>query len=167
MMEKYGVEHAMQNAILLNKQQASCFKDKYYTFPSGKIGTYHGYEDRCLDILLRKFSEKDIIIGNVNVPAIWYTLDNQKHRYYMDAYITSKQRAIEVKSTWTYKLHKAKDRAKWIATSTKCEGGLYVYIFDAKRIYAVQKIKNGRVEKLHVWGKFDKHEGINPFDLPN
>ena len=37
------------------------------------------------------------------MPAIWYEMDNIKHRYYPDIFIPCENRIIEVKSTYTLK----------------------------------------------------------------
>ena len=43
-----------------------------------------------------------IITGSKNVPEIWYNDENgKKHRHYVDIFIPSQNKCIEVKSTWT------------------------------------------------------------------
>ena len=50
-----------------------------------------------------KINESDIIVGVLNVPEIWFTDENNKeHRYYVDIYIPSQNKCIEVKSLYTY-----------------------------------------------------------------
>lgn len=45
-----------------------------------------------------------IITGITNVPEIWYDDENgKKHRHYVDIFIPSQNRCIEVKSLWTVK----------------------------------------------------------------
>ena len=66
-----------------------------------------GYEPYALDELLQKehILEENIIIGTVNVPEIWYLDPSGKnHRYYVDIFILSQNRMIEVKSDYTFKV---------------------------------------------------------------
>ena len=85
----------------------SGFRKKEYTFPSGRIDFIQGFENIALDKLIihEKIDESDIITGCKNVPVIWYE-DNygKKHRHYVDIFIPSQNRCIEVKSEWTFKL---------------------------------------------------------------
>jgi hypothetical protein len=90
---------------------------KDYLMPSGKIVRIQGYEPRALTELLKKYSEDDIIIGvkNINdiIGKILYMDDNNiSHRYYPDFYIKSINTIVEVKSAWTYEIHKEKNLAK-------------------------------------------------------
>ena len=51
--------------------------------------------------------EDDIISEVKNVPEIWYyDKEYKKHRYYVDIFIKSQNKMIEVKSTWTFELDK-------------------------------------------------------------
>ena len=62
----------------------------------------------ALDELIKQnIDEKDITTGSKNVPEIWYT-DNsdKKHRHFVDIFIPSQNKCIEVKSTWTFKKQK-------------------------------------------------------------
>jgi hypothetical protein len=53
-------------------------------------------------IVNEKIDESDIITGCKNVPTIWYNdKTGKKHRHYVDIFIPSQNRCIEVKSTWT------------------------------------------------------------------
>ena len=54
-----------------------------------------------------KNDESDIITGCHNVPTIWYNDETgKKHRYYVDIFIPSQNRCIEVKSPWTEQINK-------------------------------------------------------------
>ena len=65
-----------------------------------------GYENSALDILLMSYNEADLILSNVDKPEIWYTEDGGKyHRYFCDIWIPQDNLIIEVKSTFTYRLH--------------------------------------------------------------
>jgi len=103
-LEKYGVLHHSQNAEIAEYMLQSSYNKKNYTLPSGKKITYQGYENFALDELLfvEKINEDDIITDRKLVPEIWYNdTNNKKHRHYVDIYIKSQNRCVEVKSTWT------------------------------------------------------------------
>jgi hypothetical protein len=61
-----------------------------------------GYEPYALDELVHTFNEDEIITGSGSVPEIWYDDDEGlKHRHFVDIFIPSQNKCIEVKSTWT------------------------------------------------------------------
>ena len=98
------VEHPSQNAEYAEKHSKTSYNRKEYTFPSGKKISYQGFENYALNNLIinEKIDESDIITGCKNVPTIWYNDENnKKHRHYVDIFIPSQNRCIEVKSTWT------------------------------------------------------------------
>ena len=100
-LKKYGVKNPMQNPLICEKA-CNNYKTKYYTFPSGKIIKYQGYENLALDELLKTISENDILNSKSDVPSIWYkTDDGKEHRHYVDIFIPTQNLCIEVKSTWT------------------------------------------------------------------
>ena len=103
-LEKYGVENPSQNSVIAEKNLKNCYKKKEYYLPSGNILHIQGYEHYALNELLVKenIDENDIVTGPKNVPTIWYEDDEgKKHRHFVDIYIPSQKRCIEVKSTWT------------------------------------------------------------------
>ncbi len=103
-IEKYGVVHHSQNANIADKMLKGSYNKKQYTFPSGNVINYQGYENFAFDELLNieKINETDIIVNRKEVPEIWYNDKNgKKHRHYVDFYIKSQNRCIEVKSAWT------------------------------------------------------------------
>lgn len=90
-----------------------CYHSKDYTFPSGKTVKVQGYENLALDELLQKYKEKDIFVGRKTIQDeigefTFLGEDNKIHRYYPDIYIKSIHTIIEVKSNYTYNLHKNK-----------------------------------------------------------
>jgi hypothetical protein len=92
----------------MDKINKNSYKSKDYIMPSGKIIKIQGYEHHGLNELLQNelINEDDIITGCNNVPVIWYIdKNNKKHRHFIDIYIPSQNRCIEIKSTWTAKLH--------------------------------------------------------------
>ena len=106
-LEKYGVEHIMQCEEFMEKASKSGYKSKDFIMPSGNIIKMQGYEHFALNELFIKenIQEDDIITGCKNVPIIWYYDEaNKKHRHYVDIFIKSQNRCIEVKSTWTFKM---------------------------------------------------------------
>lgn len=103
-LEKYGVEYSSQNPEIMEKISKNAYKIKEYIMPSGNIIKCQGYESLALDEILQKelIEEEDIVMGCKNVPTIWYNdEDSKKHRHYVDIFIPSQNRCIEVKSTWT------------------------------------------------------------------
>jgi hypothetical protein len=102
-LEKYGVEHPAQNPEIMAKCSKNAYKLKDYILPSGNIIKIQGYENYALDELLQDgILEEDIVNGCKNVPEIWYEDVNKiKHRHYVDIFISSQNRCIEIKSTWT------------------------------------------------------------------
>ena len=81
---------------------------KTYILPSGKEIMCQGYEPFALDKLIKeeKITEEYIVTGFKNVPQIWYNDESgKKHRHYVDIFIPSQNRCIEVKSEWTFKLN--------------------------------------------------------------
>ena len=83
------------------------YKCKEYILPSGNSIKIQGYENYALDELFKEgLLETDIVTGCKNVPTIWYYDKNyKKRRHFVDIYIPSQNKCIEVKSTWTAKLH--------------------------------------------------------------
>lgn len=108
-LEKYGVEFAMQCPEIMENNIKSSYYLKEYKLPSGNIIKIQGYEHFALDELLKKenFNETEIITGSANVPEIWYNDNNgKKHRHFVDIFIPSLNKCIEVKSTWTFETQK-------------------------------------------------------------
>ena len=101
-LEKYGVEYPQQNSEISEKTSKNAYKLKSYTFPSGNI--IQGYEPFGLDELIHteQINESDVVTKRTEVPTIWYEDSNgKKHRYFVDMFIPSQKRCIEIKSTWT------------------------------------------------------------------
>lgn len=104
-LKKYGVEHLMKNPDYLENMLKISHKFKEYTFPSGRIDKIQGYEHYALDELIinEKIDESDIITGCKNVPEIWYNDENNiKRRHFVDIFIKTQNKCIEVKSVWTF-----------------------------------------------------------------
>ena len=130
-LEKYGVEHPMQNPEISEKASKNAYQMKKYTLPSGKIIDYQGYENYALDIILKdkKINENDIISKRTEVPKIYYKFEDKERIHFVDIYIKSKNRCIEVKSTWTFE--KNKDKVFEKQKAGKKTGFEYeIWIFD-------------------------------------
>ncbi len=93
-----------------------CFKFKEYMLPSGTIVKIQGYEGIALDMLLETYNENDLCIEYKDIFStigkISYTYNNNVHTYIPDIFIKSENKIIEVKSDWTFNLHKEKNLAK-------------------------------------------------------
>ena len=108
-LNKYGYENPSQCPIIADKKTKNSYNRKLYILPSGKEEYIQGYEHFALDKLIKEefIEETDIITGCKNVPTIWYNDElGKKHRHYVDIFIKSQNRCIEVKSTWTAKKKK-------------------------------------------------------------
>ena len=131
-LEKYGVERCMQNPEIMEKNIKMSYYLKEYILPSGNIIKIQGYEHFALDELLQKanINENDIITGCKNVPIIWYNDESEKkHRHFVDIFIPSQNKCIEVKSTWTFKKQKEIVLLKKMAA--KELGYLYeIWVYD-------------------------------------
>jgi hypothetical protein len=118
-IKKYGYEHPFQNPEIMNKVAESSYSKKEYIFPSGRRENIQGYENFALNELIinEKINESDIIVGVKNVPEIFFVDEkNKKHRYYVDIFIPSQNRCIEVKCLYTYERDKTKNLLKEQAT---------------------------------------------------
>jgi hypothetical protein len=133
-LKKYGVEHVSQCQEIYEKMNKNSYYIKDYILPSDKIIKIQGYEHFALDELLQNenINENDIITGSNNVPTIWYNDENNKsHRHYVDIFIPSQNRCIEVKSTWTF--IKQRDTIFLKQKSGKELGYLYeIWVYDNK-----------------------------------
>lgn len=103
-LERYGVSHHSQNSEVAENMLKNSYNNKKYILPSGKVISLQGYESFMLDYLLsvEKINEEDIFTKRNEVPEIWYNDKSEKRRrHYVDFYIKSQNRCIEVKSTFT------------------------------------------------------------------
>ncbi|MDO8640077.1 MAG: hypothetical protein Q7R33_00870 [Nitrosarchaeum sp.] len=101
------------------------FMSKYkdYKLPSGLIVKVQGYEDTAIALLLQDFQESDLVIGTKNIgktiDKILYQMNSKIRRYYPDIFIKSQNKVIEVKSRWSYNLHKEQNELKRLACINK------------------------------------------------
>ena len=129
---KYGVEYHSQRPDIADKIISSNYKLKDYTFPSGRIDKVQGYEPFALNDLIHiyEIDENDIITGVKYVPEIWYYDTNEKkHRHYVDIFIKSQNKCVEVKSSWTVKRENVFKKQE----AGKSLGYLYeIWVYDDK-----------------------------------
>jgi len=134
-LKKYGYENPQQVPEIAEKSSKNSYRKKSYILPSGKEIICQGYEPFALDKLVKEenISEEDIVTGCKNVPQIWYNDEqDKKHRHYVDIYIPSQNRCVEVKSTWT--AEKKKDNIYLKQNAAKELGYQYeIWIFNAKK----------------------------------
>ena len=129
-----GVPHQSQCPEVHQKMLASSFSVKEYTFPSGETIRYQGYELSAVKLLVTSsIAINDIVEGYEKLKEIeiWYEFGGTEHRYFPDIFVPSQNKIIEVKSTYTYQLHKEQNHAKLQATKElgyNCE----IHIFDGK-----------------------------------
>jgi hypothetical protein len=133
-IERYGVKHATQSVEIQEKIQKKGLRFKEYLMPSGEMRKVQGYEPFALNMLVKEFAESDIITCRKEVPRINYTTsDNVEHYYFPDIWIKPINKLIEVKSTWTYQLHKETNALKWEA-SKKAGYVIECWAFDARGV---------------------------------
>jgi len=132
-LKKYGVEYAIQCPEIMEKNIKMSYYFKNYIFPSGNAIKIQGYEYYALDELIKNnINENEIITGSKNVPEIWYfDKSGKKRRHFVDIFIPSQNKCIEVKSTWTLK--KQEDVVFLKQTAGKELGYNYeIWVYDNK-----------------------------------
>jgi hypothetical protein len=102
-LKKYGVEHPSQNQEYMERIQKNAKKYKKYIMPSGAIRLVQGYEPFALDILVKEFTEDQIVTERSQIPRISYMVKDKQKYYFPDIFLPHLHKIIEVKSTWTYK----------------------------------------------------------------
>lgn len=137
-LQKYG-GHPNQNKEVQAKSEINSFAFKDYMMPSGNLIKYQGYENVALDELVQIYEEDDIAIGRSNVPTIDYFIGDEKHVYFPDFFIRSKNKIIEVKSEWTIQLRRANIEEKALAT-VKAGYKYEIWIYNEKKIKVQTKI---------------------------
>jgi hypothetical protein len=130
---KYGVKNPTQNAEIAEKATTNGYKTKTYKLPSGKILKCQGYEPFALrDLIKSNINEDDIVNKKNMIPEIWFTDDNnEEHRYYVDIYVPSQNKCIEVKSIYTYKKYEYTNLLKKDAAE-KMGYNFEFWIYDTK-----------------------------------
>ena len=131
-LEKYGVEHPLQNSEIARKAFKNAYNQKPFIFPSGVEIMCQGYEPFALDELIQTTDETDIITGCNNVPRLTYIDENgKKHYHFVDIFIKSQNKCIEIKSLWT--LNIKKDNVLLKQKFAKEQGYEYeIWVFNSK-----------------------------------
>lgn len=97
--KKYGVSNPFQSLELMNNVT---YQRKDYTLPSGSIVRVQGYEPAALDILLKEYTEQDLLIDDIDIANEIGIIKYCKNRRYIpDIYIIPLNKIIEVKSWYT------------------------------------------------------------------
>ena len=130
MLERYGVTNCMFVPEFLEKAMKNAFRRKIYTFPSGNETLIQGYENFCLDDLLKNGLKEEEIATQLRptnngapvtsykverAPIISYKFEGTPRKYYPDFFIPHLNLIIEVKSERTLNLHLDKNFAKRLA----------------------------------------------------
>jgi hypothetical protein len=106
---RYGVNHPMQHHEILERSKKNAYASKDYVLPSGRVLKVQGYENFAIDMLLKTYDEKDIVVDTQEMPEFWYHgSDGRYHRYYPDIFIKKDNLIIEVKSPYTFNLNRYK-----------------------------------------------------------
>jgi hypothetical protein len=133
-LDKYGVEHHFQNSEIFNKAESKLYKYKNYVTSNGKTFKCQGYEHFAIQYLINneKINESDIFTERKDVPEIWYNdQNNKKHKHYVDIFIKSLNKCIEIKSNWTF--NKNKEIVFLKQNAAKELGYIYeIWIYDQK-----------------------------------
>ena len=133
-LKKYGVENPQQDPEISEKSSKKAYTKKIYTFPSGRQDAIQGYENLAINELLEKekIEENNIITSRKIVPKIWYNdIKGKKRRHFVDIFIPSQNKCIEVKSTWT--AEKKKDSIYLKQQAAKDLGYEYeIWIYNRK-----------------------------------
>ena len=116
----------------MEKTQKNAKKYKEYTMPSGEIRKVQGYEPFALNILVKEFTEDQIITTRKDVPRIQYTDTTGKKRFHFpDISIPHLKKLIEVKSKWTFNLKTGNIQEK--KKGAEALGHIYeIWCFNAK-----------------------------------
>lgn len=130
----FGYESPLQDPKISEKMFKSCVNLKDYTLPSKTVIQMQGYEHFGMDELLHieNIDENDIITSRKKVPEVWYEdTAGKKHRYFVDFYIPSQNRCIEVKSSWTVKKENVFEKQQAMKDQGyQCE----IWVYDDKGV---------------------------------
>lgn len=101
--ERFDAEHPFHTDGVYSKVLRSCFKVKEFTFSSGRVVPYQGYEHFAILLLLEEgHKEEDIVSCHESVMGFMYEDGETKRKYYPDLFVPPSNFVVEVKSTWTY-----------------------------------------------------------------
>ncbi len=139
LLNNFGYINVMQNPTIAEKANKNKFKSKDYTLPSGNIIKIQGFEHFALNDIINidNIHENDIINGCSNVPEIWYfDIHGVKRRHFVDIFIPTINKCIEVKSTWTF--DKGGENIFLKQQAAKLLGYLYeIRVYDTKGLLII------------------------------
>ena len=102
-LKNFGVKYPMQDVMIFEKQQASCFrKDE---------NGLHGYEPHIFPFLKNLYDDIELgteYLRSENIKIQWTGSDEKIHRSYPDFFSKTINSFIEVKSQYTFSLHRDK-----------------------------------------------------------
>lgn len=129
MLKRYGVAHASQCPAIRRLAEKSALVKREFVV-NGKTFWLQGEgEKKVLMELIEdcKLSPEDIINDCMDprYPKIVYFWNGMERRYFPDFFIPRLNWVVEVKSTWTFLLHKSQNLAK----RTACRGLGYQFNF--------------------------------------
>jgi hypothetical protein len=114
MRKRYGVEHALQNKKLFDKNLVTSFKLKAYWLGRKRVSV-QGYEPFALDYLItvKGIKPEQIVCGRGSkVPSVLFEWNGRTKVYHPDIWIPHQNKLIEVKSEFTYKYAYEENQAK-------------------------------------------------------
>jgi hypothetical protein len=125
-----------QSSEVMDSKVMTGFKSRVYEMPSGKKVKIQGYENYCIEYLLKNgYEECDLVIGNKEIEnyigKIYYKHKNKNNRYFPDIFIPKENKIIEVKSDYTMTLNTDLIIKKMDAC-IKASFEYFFYIFDIK-----------------------------------
>jgi hypothetical protein len=127
MMRRYGVEHALQNREIFEKNLKSAYNYKDYKLGRKTIKV-QGFEPLALDYIINEKNIKpyEIVCGfNSAIPSISYEYRGTLRVYHPDIFIPHLNMLIEVKSDFTYQYAKRLNKIKRAA----CKALGYRFVF--------------------------------------
>ena len=112
--EKYGCDNPMHNGTVAEAAMKNSHCTKEYTFACGAVRRVQGYEPFALrDLEEQGYTAAELETERTSVPMVWWTDDSgTRHRYFVDIYIPSEKRMIEVKSDYTYASSGVQEKAR-------------------------------------------------------
>ena len=118
-IEKYGVSNPIQVPEIFEKQQQNMFKTKDYIWKSGDISKVQGYEHLVLmDLESLGYCFSQVKTKPSEIPAIFYTHNNKRKRYFPDIYLPEENKIIEVKSKYTNQCNQEINLLKYAAVKS-------------------------------------------------
>ena len=132
LIKKYGVE----NCQFSNKIK---YRWKTYTLLDGRKITYQGYENFAIPTIIKQYTIQNIIFDKKEIPKINYTENGKIRKYCADFFIKNYNILTEVKSDYTYKLHKTNIDNK-ITGAINSGYKIRILVYDRKGILLLDEL---------------------------